>query len=284
MKQVIKITEKELRDSILNILNEDGYTGLQPAIQQGQYLPNQGNQTQPPYATTPNQQKATQQSMVNPQGKASYTPPTQQPQQQPQQATQTQQQPELQQGGNSNAMNRQMRRLQRNIQDATNYLNNPNDWKSVNNAFDSLGNCAKFLYRAMGNNVPVNEAQPVVASYVQLCQKAMETIQNKFNEYAQQHGVQIQQQQQQQQPQYAQDWPTAEKEINQVVKGNFNNWPAQVKQAGWPDDKIAAYRQLANNNARQQRQKKQQQAQQQPQQQQQAISEAIDRVVDKYLK
>ena len=48
----------------------------------------------------------------------------------------------------------------------------------------------------------------------------------------------------------ATNWKQAEAEINQVVKGDFSNWPQKVKQAGWPDEKIKAYRQLANQNRR----------------------------------
>lgn len=80
----------------------------------------------------------------------------------------------------------------------------------------------------------------------------------------------------------ANNWRQAEAEINKVVKGNFSNWPQQCRQAGWPEEKIAAYQKLANdpsqnaagiNAMRNFRQ-----------QQQQQVQEAVNKVINKLLK
>lgn len=42
----------------------------------------------------------------------------------------------------------------------------------------------------------------------------------------------------------------AQAEIGKVVGSNFSGWPQKCKQAGWSDQKIAAYRSLINNAAK----------------------------------
>lgn len=123
------------------------------------------------------------------------------------------------------------------------------DANTTERGFTLLGDVANYLMRAKSNGIQDNILQPAVQEFLKAIQTASTTVTNSLGGQQQQQP----QQQQQQNGQYAQDWPTAEKEINQVVNGNFNNWPAQVKKAGWPDDKIAAYRKLANANANKQK-------------------------------
>ena len=189
------------------------------------------------------------------------------------------------------------------------------DKDSLENGFNYLGDAANFLMRAKENGLPPELMNPVIQTYLQAIQTGYDTINNTFTQDQTQAGAQAGAQN----GQIAQDWPTAEKEINTVVKGDFSNWPQKCAQAGWPQEKIAAYRQLANANKANQQQKQQPQqqtaaapatqtaqaqapaqqaaapAQQQNDQQKQVaestdkssketLNEAIDRIFEKYFK
>lgn len=185
------------------------------------------------------------------------------------------------------------------------------DKDSLENGFNYLGDAANFLMRAKENGLPPELMNPVIQTYLQAIQTGYDTINNTFTQDQTQTGAQT--------GAIAQDWPTAEKEINTVVKGDFSNWPQKCAQAGWTQEKIAAYRQLANANKanQQQKQRPQQQtaaapatqtaqaqasaqqavapAQQQNGQQKQVaestdkssketLDESIDRILDRYMK
>lgn len=116
------------------------------------------------------------------------------------------------------------------------------DEDSLENGFNYLGDAANYLMRAKQNGLPPELMKPVIQTYLQAIDTAKQTITNTFvgQEQSQNTAAGAQN------GQIAQDWATAEKEINTVVKGNFSGWPQKCAQAGWPQEKINAYRQLAN--------------------------------------
>ena len=186
------------------------------------------------------------------------------------------------------------------------------DEDSLENGFNYLGDAANYLMRAKQNGLPPELMNPVIQTYLQAIDTAKQTITNTFvgQEQGQNTAAGAQN------GQIAQDWATAEKEINTVVKGNFSGWPQKCAQAGWPQEKINAYRQLANQalgkkkqtqapaaqtaqaqapTAQAPAQQAAAPAQQQNDQQKQVaestgnssketIDEAIDRILDKYMK
>lgn len=183
------------------------------------------------------------------------------------------------------------------IADAQNYFAAP-DKDSLENGFNSLGDAANYLMRAKENGLPAELMNPVVQTYLQAIQTGYNTINTTFTQDQTQAGAQAGQGAAQAGA-IAQDWPTAEKEINTIVKGDFSNWPQKCAQAGWSQEKIAAYRKLANANKAKQQQK------QQPQQQtaatpaapaaapaaapqagavQESLEEAVSKILEKYIK
>ena len=116
------------------------------------------------------------------------------------------------------------------------------DADTLEDGFNYLGDTANYLMRAKQNGLPPELMNPVIQTYLQAIDTAKQTITNTFvgQEQAQNTAAGAQN------GQIAQDWATAEKEINTVVKGNFSGWPQKCAQAGWPQEKINAYRQLAN--------------------------------------
>ena len=154
--------------------------------------------------------------------------------------------------------------------------------------------------RAKENGLPPELMNPVIQTYLQAIQTGYNTINSTFTQDQTQAGAQAGQDNTAggaQAGAIAQDWPTAEKEINTVVKGDFSNWPQKCAKAGWPQEKITAYLQLANAN------KAKQQQQQQPQQQtaaapaaqaataapqagavKESLEEAVSKILDKYIK
>lgn len=189
------------------------------------------------------------------------------------------------------------------IADAQKYFSAP-DKDSLENGFNSLGDAANFLMRAKENGLPAELMNPVVQTYLQTIQTGYDTINNTFTQDQAQAGAQAGQGAAQtaskagaQSGAIAQDWPTAEKEINAVVKGDFSNWPQKCAQAGWPQEKITAYLQLANANKakQQQKQQSQQQTAAAPAAQaataapqtgavQESLEEAVSKILDKYIK
>lgn len=185
------------------------------------------------------------------------------------------------------------------IADAQKYFSAP-DKDSLENGFNSLGDAANFLMRAKENGLPPELMNPVIQTYLQAIQTGYNTINSTFTQDQTQAGAQAGQDNTAggaQAGAIAQDWPTAEKEINTVVKGDFSNWPQKCAKAGWPQEKITAYLQLANAN------KAKQQQQQQPQQQtaaapaaqaataapqagavKESLEEAVSKILDKYIK
>lgn len=163
------------------------------------------------------------------------------------------------------------------------------NYELLQQAFKLRSDAYGFIARAIANGVPID--------FSTFEDKLLGVTPQKA-QAASGQAPQGQQQGAQQQAQ-ATNWKQAEAEINQVVKGDFQNWPQKVKQAGWSDEKIKAYQQLANNNRNARKPATAQPATQpaaQPtapaaggntaaaQPQQQGLTEAvINRVVKKYL-
>ena len=113
------------------------------------------------------------------------------------------------------------------------------NYELLQQAFKLRSDAYGFIARAIANGVQID--------FSTFEDKLLGVTPQKAQAASGQPAQQGQQQGVQQQAQ-ATNWKQAEAEINQVVKGNFSNWPQKVKQAGWPDEKIKAYQQLANNN------------------------------------
>ena len=164
------------------------------------------------------------------------------------------------------------------------------NYELLQQAFKLRSDAYGFIARAIANGVPIDFSTFEDKLLGVTPQKA-QAASGQATQQGQQQGAQQQAQ--------ATNWKQAEAEINQVVKGDFQNWPQKVKQAGWSDEKIKAYQQLANNNRNARKPATAQPATQpaaQPtapaaggntaaaQPQQQGLTEAvINRVVKKYL-
>lgn len=114
------------------------------------------------------------------------------------------------------------------------------NYELLQNAFKLRSDAYGFIARAIANGVPIDFSTFEDKLLGVTPQKAQAASGQAQAASGQQQGAQQQAQ--------ATNWKQAEAEINQVVKGDFSNWPQKVKQAGWPDEKIKAYQQLANNN------------------------------------
>lgn len=179
-------------------------------------------------------------------------------------------------------------------------FNNPAGARAGNYNYQTagqwFGNAIEFLIRAKNNNVQPQVLKPGIDKLIQSLDSLKQTMNTYLNGGQQQQG----------QEQIASDWKTAEAEIGKVVGNNYSGWPQKCKQAGWSDQKIAAYRKLANANSRRGNkmngnanqvgtgmnatqlnggQVMAQNQQSQPQQQlAESISKAMDNVLKKYTK